>query len=167
MESETRNRKKRILSWVLVGVIAFVVAGMIFPMFSRSRKSANGDHDACRHNMKQLIFAELMYADDHGGKFSERLSDLYPEYINHPDVFRCPSAGGPKIERKEDIDSLTNYVLREGLTTASPPDEVLIYEPPSNHGKDDEFAAFVNGDVRWLSEAEIRRIVEKDSTQTK
>lgn len=167
MDSETRKKRRRILNWLLVAVILFVAAGMIFPMLSRSRQSTRDHYGVCRMHMRDLILAELTYADDHDGKFSERLSDLYPEYINHPDVFRCPSAGGPEIKRKEDIDSLTNYVLRKGLTTASLPDEVLIYEHPSNHGKHEEHAVSVNGDLRWLSEAEIRGIIEKDSTQTK
>ncbi len=162
LDSQAKARRKRLLYLLLVIAIFAVLAGMILPMFSRSRESSRPFHQACRNNMKQLIVAELTYADDHAGKFSERLSDLYPEYVTHPDIFRCPSAGGPEIKRKEDIDSLTSYVLRKRLTTASPPDEVLIYELPSNHGKDDEYVAFVNGDVRRVDAIKLKEILRRD-----
>lgn len=162
MEAETRNRKKRVLSWVLVAVIVFVLAGMILPMFSRTRESTRC-YILCRFRLRDLLEAEIAWADKHEGRFSERLSDLYPEYVTHLSVFLCPSAAGPEIRRKEDIDSLTNYVLRKGLTTASPPDEVLIYEHPSNHGKDDEYVAFVNGDIRRVDAVKLREIMQRES----
>jgi prepilin-type processing-associated H-X9-DG protein len=103
-----------------------------------------------------------MYAADYDGKYTEKLSDLYPDYVTSLDVFTCPSAGGPPITRKEDIDSLTSYVLRKGLTEASPPDEVLIYESLENHRGDGGNAAFIDGHVKWMSASTLQRIIEKD-----
>lgn len=140
-----------------------VMAGMMLPALSRARESAR--RAACLNNLKQLVLAEKMYSADHQDKFSERLSDLYPDYVTSLEVFTCPSAGAPTITRKEDIDSLTSYVLRKGLTEAVPSDEVLIYEKPGNHPGEGGNVAYVDGHVKWLRAYEFVEIIDKNQTE--
>jgi prepilin-type processing-associated H-X9-DG protein len=137
-----------------------VMAGMLLPALMRARESAH--RAACMNNLKQLAMAEKMYAADHDEKFSEKLSDLYPEYVNNFAVFLCPSHRGRSIASKEDIDEQTSYILRTGLTEASPADEVMIYEESWNHRGQGGNAAFVDGHVRWLGASELERLIEKD-----
>ena len=137
-----------------------ILAGMLLPALMRARESAH--RAACMNNLKQLAMAEKMYAADHDEKFSEKLSDLYPEYVNNFAVFLCPSHREQSVPSKEDIDEQTSYILRTGLTEASPADEVMIYEESWNHRGDGGNAAFVDGHVRWLSASELERIIQKD-----
>jgi len=116
----------------------------------------------CLNNLKQLVYAERCYSADHRGMFSDKLSDLYPDYVDYFDIFMCPDAGGPKITKKEEIDSQTSYILRKRLTEKSPAGEVLIYENPSNHGGKGGNAAFVDGHVEWLNASELEHVMEKD-----
>ena len=139
-----------------------VMAGMLLPALVRARESAH--RAACMNNLKQLAMAEKMYAADHDEKFSEKLSDLYPEYVNNFEVFLCPSHRGRSITTKEDIDEQTSYILRAGLTDASPADEAMIYEESWNHRGDGGNAAFVDGHVRWLGASELERLIEKDES---
>lgn len=137
-----------------------IMAGMMMPALSRARESAH--RAACMNNLKQLVMAEKMYAADHNEKYTDRLSELYPDYVGSFGVFLCPSQRGQVITSKEDIDEQTSYILRKGLTDASGGDEVLIYEEPWNHRGQGGNAAFVDGHVRWLSAPELERIIEKD-----
>ncbi|MDP2896501.1 MAG: DUF3352 domain-containing protein [bacterium] len=137
-----------------------ILAGMLLPALMRARESAH--RAACMNNLKQLAMAEKMYAADHDEKFSEKLSDLYPEYVNNFAVFLCPSHREQSVPSKEDIDEQTSYILRKGLTDASPADEVMIHEESWNHRGDGGNAAFVDGHVRWLGASELERLIEKD-----
>lgn len=136
-----------------------IMAGMLLPALSRARESAQ--RALCLNNLKQLVTAEIMYAADHDDKYSEKLSDLYPEYVDNLAVFLCPSQRGRSIGSKEDIDEQTSYILRTGLTEASPSDEVIIYEAPWNHRGQGGNVAFVDGHVRWLSASELEKIIDE------
>jgi prepilin-type processing-associated H-X9-DG protein len=143
-------------------VASSFMAGMLMPALMNARQSAQ--KAACMSNLKQIAIAEMMYATDHDGKFSERLSDLCPDYIDYLGVFTCPAERGPAITRKEDIDSLSSYVLRTGLTEDSPPNEVLIYEKLEAHSGGGN-VAFVDGHVEWLSGPELERIAGSESQE--
>ncbi len=131
------------------------------------REKANWEE--CVKNLEQLYAAERKYAEDHGGHLSERLSDLYPDYLDDFDVFICPAAKGQKITRKEDIDSLTSYILvakgepvegRGGESERrpygrsfdlySPPQgKIWVREKEQNHGRR-YLAVYSNGAVGWV-----------------
>jgi hypothetical protein len=150
---------------MVVGILAIAV-GLIVPVahlkgrLTRTREAVR--RAACQSNLLQLLKAEKLYARDHAGTYSQRLSDLYPKYATNLGLFTCPSAGGPIIRTKESIDSRTTYVLREGLTVASPPDAVLIYEWPRNHAGQGGWAVHCDGRVRWLSASRLERLVQED-----
>ncbi len=130
------------------------------------REAAEGEKEKlrrarCVSNLKQLILAAIMWADDHDGEFPEKLSDLYPNYVDNVKLFTCPSAGGPKITKKEEIDSRTSYIYVTGLTEASLSDAVVIYEDPSNHRGEGGNVAFADGHVEWLSAEELKPIMAR------
>lgn len=116
---------------------------------------------ACMNNLKQLMLGIKTWSPDHDEKFPEKLSDLYPNYTPSLDVFTCPSAGGPKITKKEEIDSKTSYIYRTGLTEAAHSDAVVIYEDPSNHGGEGGYIAFADGHVEWLDANKLKEIVAR------
>ena len=127
------------------------------------RDQANWDQ--CTSNLKRLYAAERKYAQDHDGYLSEKLSDLYPDYADNLDVFTCPAAKGPKITRKEDIDSLTSYILVAKGEPADIPDvesegrprghslhyqdKIWIREKEQNHGRR-YLTVSGNGGVGWV-----------------
>jgi prepilin-type processing-associated H-X9-DG protein len=115
----------------------------------------------CLKNLQELAGAEATWSMEHDGKFSNRLSDLYPKYVSNLELFSCPSPDGEDITRKEDIDSKTSYILRKGLTRASPPTEVLIYERHASH-EGGHNVAFLDTHVETLSASRIRRLLQTD-----
>ncbi len=115
----------------------------------------------CASNLKQLVLAMLMWSASNNGAFPEKLSVLYPNYVNSLDMFVCPSEGGPVIN-KERIDSQTTYILRKPPTDTPPSQEVVLYERPSQHGGEGGNAAFADGHVEWLDAERLRKIAEID-----
>ncbi len=123
------------------------------------REKARGD--ACKNNLKTLMLAVRMWASDHDGEFAEKLSDLYPDYVDSVKLFTCPSARGAKITKKEEIDSKTSYIYVTGLTEAGPADAVVLYENPSNHDGEGGHVAFADGHVEWLRAEKMKETVER------
>src|SRR5688572_917971 len=99
---------------VVVAIVAMLIA-LILPAVRRAREQANGV--ACASNLRQLMMACLLFAQDHNGHLPgnqhdaenpdpERRSSIRnrgeplqaaPEngtlfrYVNSRDVYRCPS----------------------------------------------------------------------------
>jgi prepilin-type processing-associated H-X9-DG protein len=133
-----------------------IMAGMMLPALSRARESAR--QAVCINNLKQIVTAQHLYANDYDGKFTDKLSDLYPHYVTSLRVFTCPSATEAEITEKEDIDSLASYVLRKGLTRDSAADQILLYEKIENHRRRGGNVAYVDGHVRWLDVEELEEL---------
>jgi hypothetical protein len=124
-----------------------------------------------------LIYSELKaYADQHGGRFPSKLSDLIVEgYDSNPNLFVCPNsndlfvnantrAGEAAEMNRPGHDSYRYYGY--GLTESSPPDSILIAEPPENHASLDGHVALLNGEIHSLDPSELRSIVAKHTTLT-
>jgi len=114
------------------------------------RNKANWD--GCTRNLEQLYAAQRKYAEDHHGYLSEKLSDLYPDYVNNLDVFTCPAAKGPKIITKEDIDSLTSYLLVAKGKPAN--DEAIAEEGPVGYAVSTSLYCGRSEHKVWIREKE-------------
>jgi len=123
--------------------------------------------DECMRNLERLHAAERKYAEEHAGRLSDKLSDLYPEYVDDFEVFTCPATKGPKITRKDDIDSLTSYLLvakgqpadtqdaeteavfAAGWQPGMPGKSLWIREKGENHGRR-WLAVYRDGSTGWI-----------------
>ncbi len=166
MRPETSERRRRPIYLGGAAIILVIVGSLIVNKVYFDRRLARARETtrriACQNNLKLIVLGQKDYANDHNGQYSEKLSDLYPKYVTRLEIFTCPSAGGPKISSKEQIDSKTSYVLRIGLTDSSPGDEVLMYERPENHRQEGGNVAYVNGDVAWLPADDLEDIIDAD-----
>lgn len=171
MRPETSGWRRRSIhlggaALILVTVGWLVVDRVYFGrQLSRARETAR--RTACQNNLKLIVLGQKGYANDHNGQYSEKLSDLYPKYVTRLEIFSCPSTGGPKISSKEGIDSKTSYVLRKGLKDSSPRDDILIHEKLENHRAEGGNVAYVDGQVEWLSRAELEHVIEQQADSAK
>ena len=123
------------------------------------------------------IYSELKaYADQHGGRFPSRLSDLILEgYERNPELFECPNSNDPPIYGNTTAEIATEMnrpghdsyrYYGNGLTENSPPDSILIAEPPENHAPLDGNVVLLNGEIRSLGPADLQSIVAKHARPT-
>jgi prepilin-type N-terminal cleavage/methylation domain-containing protein/prepilin-type processing-associated H-X9-DG protein len=97
-----RRRGFTLIELLVVIAIIAILAAILFPVFARAREKAR--QSACQSNVKQIVLAASMYAQD----YDERLNDyatrggfatyyrwepLLMPYIKNWQVTACPSSG--------------------------------------------------------------------------
>lgn len=108
---------------VVIAIIA-VLAALLLPALSTAREKAR--RTTCMNNLKQTGLAYIMFAQDHNRVFPGAIDDMicttsghygesryngypriYPDYINTPATFWCPSAM-KKLTGPDDPSDHTN-----------------------------------------------------------
>lgn len=100
-----RNGRRRgftLIELLVVIAIIAILAAILFPVFARARAKAR--QASCLSNVKQLMVAVLMYAQDNDGGFPSRIDqagggftwpmNLLPPYVKNDAIFLCPEAKG-------------------------------------------------------------------------
>lgn len=119
----------------IIGMTALQTS-ILLPSLNRARETANRVKSAS--NLRQIGLANMLYANENGGKFADDLGTLARTQDINPDAFVSPRTGkqlrmGPGMSPEQIADlveSHTDYVwLGKGLTTATATaDRVIAYE---------------------------------------
>ena len=106
----------------------------------------------CANNLKQLVMGCVQYAGQHDGSFPDRLSELYPDYVNDLRLFSCPGSEN-HIGSSQRLDEESSYGIEPGRNRSSSPDLVLMYEK-ANHspGPSGRHECFVDGKVLFTTD---------------
>jgi prepilin-type processing-associated H-X9-DG protein len=123
--------------------------------------------------MRNIGLAAIMYAEQNEGKFPEDLAKPLSMNYMTADVVLCPSTRRPGciLNTLAIVDQLkksgsTDYVyLGKGLSTASAPDTILLYEPLNNHGGNGMNVLFVDCHVQWLTAAQAQVILKQTAAR--
>lgn len=145
-----------IVSAVMIFVGLFmtgILAAMLMPALARARTEAR--KAACMNNIKNIGIGMAMYQNDHQA-WPESLEDIYPEYINSKDLFRCPATGEGGAAEFPD-----SYIYRKpdspiqtmGEDVMNTP---VVFDKKGNHSGG-RVVLFPDGHVEFLSEEEFRR----------
>ena len=128
---------------LLIVIIVFTLTfAMLTPFVNKMRQRA--DVIKCSADIRLLSLALHMYAADHDENFPPDLGSLYPKYIKEEKVFDCPASNMVGTSEKSDYE----YVA--GLSEASQPTDVIIYDRDGNHGNFGRNLVRVNGAVEWV-----------------
>lgn len=113
----------------IVAMIAVIVLffTLVVPMIKEE-----SSRTACMAHLREIGTACNVYAAGHDGRYPERLSELYPDYVSDLDVFVCPATGA-KIGSPQEIDSKTSYEYRGAGLREWGPSQVLACDKPRNH----------------------------------
>jgi prepilin-type N-terminal cleavage/methylation domain-containing protein/prepilin-type processing-associated H-X9-DG protein len=98
----TRTHGFTLIELLVVVAIVAILAAILFPVFARAREKAR--QTKCLTNLRQIVTAELMYADDYDEVLPLAISisptwqiwtynDLLGPYTKNGDIFKCPSDG--------------------------------------------------------------------------
>ncbi len=120
------------------------------------------DEKSIMYHLEQIVMELHRYANDNGGKFPDRLSALYPNYIPKIEIFFYPDFKREMIT-PENIDTYGCYGYVNGLTQSSEAGSLLAYVQ-SNHyfgTEDGRHELLVDGTVKWKS-IDIKRIKRDD-----
>ena len=122
----------------------------------------------CRHNVRQIGQAALLYANDHGGKFPDDIAALLGPDIT-ASVFVCPSTndedatGATTQDVAADVSKPhhCSYIyLGKGLTQPVDSGRVIALEPLENHRRGIN-VVFADAHVEWLDKPEAEALLAK------
>jgi len=72
----------------VTGILALLI-GLQIPFVLKARAKARQTN--CRSNLRQLAVALNVYRSEHRGRNPGWLSNLYPDYVDTPELFICPA----------------------------------------------------------------------------
>jgi prepilin-type N-terminal cleavage/methylation domain-containing protein/prepilin-type processing-associated H-X9-DG protein len=111
---------------IVIAIIA-ILAAILFPVFSNARKKAR--QTECTSNIRQLLTAMKMYAQDSDGQFPYALyGDLaisswadviFQGYVNNDQIFDCPESR-LHMDRYTGINQYQSRFIREDDTPIQP-----------------------------------------------
>ncbi|MBU4487962.1 MAG: type II secretion system GspH family protein [Candidatus Omnitrophica bacterium] len=82
---KTKNRAFTLIELLVVISVIGVLAALLVPATGAARQMAKRIEDL--NDLRQLIIADYLYADDHNGEFAPTTSDLWPSYISDAHIF--------------------------------------------------------------------------------
>jgi len=137
-----------VIGYSVLAFSALVIA--LSPAFIEGMRQGweESTQQQCAGRLKILATACRAYAAEHEGRFPDRFSDLYPEYVDNPNVFACP-ATWEFIATPQEIDTHADYILEPGCSMSDPPETILIHEPADNHSRKGYHVVHLNGHVEW------------------
>ena len=80
--------------YLVFPIIAAMMISAVLPHRPSRKRVERYKRVQCRSNMKQIVMALWMYANDNGDHYPDKLEMLVPDYLSDKKLFRCPSAKG-------------------------------------------------------------------------
>lgn len=97
---------------VTISIIAILAAILLPVLASAKRKSKES---ACLGNLRQIGLALQLYRDNYDDRLPQRLSSLYPAFIQEEKIFHCPL--DPKVGKHDGTERLEgNLFLPSGVS---------------------------------------------------
>jgi competence protein ComGC len=165
-------------------VIVLISLGLVVPEICSVRKEVRErkriNLTLCQSQLRAIYQDLKAYADQHGGRFPTKLSDLVRAGYETQDIFVCPNSnddyippGTPATRMAAEMDGLNR--LNRGsyeyyganLTESSPPESVLIAELAENHAPLGGHVLYLNGNVVLLTPKDLetaRRLLRDRKT---
>ena len=151
------------LTFAIIGICLGVLSLVWQKSFAYApRCREQGRRGVCITHLHEIGEALYLYAIDYDGYFPPELTALYPDYIENPRIFWCPSdKNGPPLDiTNNGIDALNSALIsyqynpghKEGDSTNTP----ILWDNgcetlQDNHGGDGGSVLYLDGRVDWLT----------------
>jgi predicted Zn finger-like uncharacterized protein/prepilin-type processing-associated H-X9-DG protein len=161
---------------VALGFAGLVIGTAIFyqrvlPALTVARRTTA--YATCTDNFKSIGGALKRYAADHEGHFPDGLDALVEGGFVPADALVCPMTNDTKavgaslteIAQHVRMPGHNSYIYAgKGLTTSSPAECVLLYEPLDAHHEPGMNVLFVDGRVETISKLQADKAIRKLSS---
>ncbi len=157
---------------IVIAIIA-ILAAMLLPALAGARERAR--RTTCLNNLRQMMSAFEMYAEDNYEKYPEypeqiynKDNGIYPNFIKTPQTFWCPSTISRGIRSPDNIDASNwnnSYAFVFGLTTGnncSKPVPVIsdkgIFVSSANDYGNHKFGMnvqYLDGSTMWILQTKV------------
>lgn len=165
--SVRRNRGDRRVAGIVIPIALLELASALTIALASNTlvqpRHGQSTRVLCASNMRQILLAALMYADDHDGQFPPSLDVLLRTEDISAEVFTCPAsslvpapgatADDQAASMRADPAHYLSYVyLGRGMTNdPNTPLQIVLYEPLSDHGGDGINVGYSDGSVIWMN----------------
>jgi prepilin-type processing-associated H-X9-DG protein len=131
-------------------IVALIVLLVLFFALVGPALKEIASKSACMAHLHRIGTACNAYAAEHNGRYPERLSELYPEYVPNLKVFVCPSTH-VKITSPDEIDSKTSYeyygAALNASTAAKPLGRAILACDKDGHHRHGKNILYADGHV--------------------
>lgn len=177
-----KPEERRRSAWIVI-LIAMLELVSLFKLASGSlvRPRDYSPRLKCASQMREILLAALMYANERNGQFPPSLDVLLTTEDITAETFVCPSSNLTWAPGATDVDQaasmradpahyLSYIYLGRGLTNdPNVPLQIILYEPLSDHGGDGINVGYSDGSVAWLDRkqaiAAINAVVSAAATR--
>ena len=154
-----------VLTWLTALITLPFLSAILIPVFFRAEDTAK--QTACLSNVKELALAQMMYVQDHDGRFPPAAN--WPAatlpYFKNPQLLLCPQDS--RTDKQSAGGQETSYTMDDLMDAGKPagilaPDEaILLFDGTSVFGPREDAAyrhngglsvGFVDGHAVWLEE---------------
>ncbi len=140
---------------ILFCFIVFVALSIFLPRewFVSAKTRQDRNMSRCAPFLKQIGLGLIMYANENDGKFPDKLSELYDEFISEIRMFFYPGEK-KEIKTHENIDSLGWFeYMGTGLTQDADPYTILAHVKDNNNwrNRNGVIVLFANGHIEFLA----------------
>lgn len=153
--------RRRIAAGIVLGVLAAALAALLLPTVA-ARLRASATRTQCSDSLRGIGLALAAYAADNGGSHPPDLSSLYPKHVGNATLYSCPAAPSKwkdLVEGRRLDRATVSYIYVSGLREGDPPDCVLAFDRPGNHGGAGLNVMFSGARVRWMPESELDKAI--------
>jgi hypothetical protein len=140
-----------------------MAAAILLPSLNRARSQAKAV--VSMTNLRGLGMAIMLYQEDYDGKYPGSLRDLFPLYVEHPELFVSPTSGHkpPDVVDGKLVGQI-DYVYLKPSPNA-PPDTVMAYEREGARFGGKINVLMVDTSVHKMSESELAAALAKQKSQ--
>ena len=161
---------------VALGCAGLIIGSAVFyqkvlPIVSAMRQTGIVSiHSECPDHFKAINEAIVKYAAAHQGKLPDRLDDLVAANLLTAEQLVCQlsndtvAAGTDAAQILEHLRTghhISYTYTGTGLTTQSPPECVLLYEPLDRHNADGIRVLFADGRVQTIGKIESSKAIAR------
>jgi hypothetical protein len=139
---------------IVLGILAVLAIPCLIATLLPALNKVRGEAQKakCASNLKNIAAACIQYSNMNAGAYPDSTNTLLSKTGMSNQILVCPASN--------DVPGQCSYVYLGGtLTSYSPPNTVLAYEPLTNHHNMGMHVLFNDYSVQWLKASDAQKLI--------